>query len=89
MFGKKQGNEAKETQTPKVPEKREDYWNPCICERCPTYVKCGPGEKAFCFHEIGKSKCIKQEKGCICGGCPVKRRMKLKNFYFCTKGSEQ
>jgi len=38
---------------------------------------------------MGKSKCIIKEKGCICGACPVKSKMKLKNFYFCTKGSEK
>jgi hypothetical protein len=67
----------------------------CICEGCPSYVDCskqraeGAGkEKAFCV-TVGKSKCIKLEKGCICGACAVKSKLKLKNFYFCTKGKEE
>lgn len=64
----------------------------CICEQCPSYLDCsknskGKKELGFCFE--GKSKCIKIEKGCICGGCPVKIKLKLKNVYFCTKGSEK
>lgn len=64
----------------------------CICEGCPSYVDCSQQgstrEKAFCLI-MGKSKCISKEKGCICGACPVKSKMKLKNLYFCTKGREE
>jgi len=38
---------------------------------------------------FGKSKCIKEEKGCVCGGCPVTMKMGLKHGYYCTKGSEK
>jgi hypothetical protein len=65
----------------------------CICPGCPTYVDCSKQgktkEKAFCMPYVGKSKCITKEKGCICGACPVKAKLKLKNFYFCIKGSEE
>jgi hypothetical protein len=37
---------------------------------------------------VRKSGCITEENGCLCGACEVKSRMKLKNIYFCTKGSE-
>ncbi|MCK5661811.1 MAG: DUF2769 domain-containing protein, partial [Methanosarcinales archaeon] len=48
------------------------------------------GEKgAYCFPTIGKSKCITEENGCICGGCPVTEKMGLKHIYYCTKGSEK
>jgi len=64
----------------------------CICEGCPNYVDCSKQgathEKAFCLI-MGKSKCIIKEKGCICGTCPLKSKSGLKNFYFCTKGSEE
>jgi hypothetical protein len=63
--------------------------NACICEGCPSYVVCKKKEKAFCQSSVGKSKCINMEKGCICGACAVKRTLKLKNYYFCTKGSEK
>lgn len=58
----------------------------CICESCPSYINCG--EKiAFCFN--GKSKCIKVQKGCICGSCPVKKKFGLKYGYYCMKGTEK
>lgn len=68
---------------------KEEYMKLCICERCPSYVVCKPKEKAFCHSSNGKSKCIKLQKGCICGGCPVKAKYGLKNFYFCISGSEE
>ena len=75
---------------PEMP--KEELLKQCICEGCQTYVDCSKQgaskEKAFCLI-MGKSKCIVKEKGCICGACAVKSRMKLKNFYFCTKGSEE
>jgi hypothetical protein len=71
---------------------KEESLKLCICEGCPTYVDCSKQgatkEKAFCV-VFGKSKCITKERGCICGACPVKAKLKLKNFYFCTKGSEE
>ena len=45
-------------------------------------------EKGFCFAAIGKSGCISEEKGCICGSCPVTSKMGLKHGYYCTRGSE-
>ncbi|MDD5651036.1 MAG: DUF2769 domain-containing protein [Candidatus Nanoarchaeia archaeon] len=63
----------------------------CICEQCPSWLDCskdkGKKELVFCFK--GKSKCIKVQKGCMCGACPVKAKFKLKNFYFCMKGTEE
>jgi len=76
----------------KIGMSKEEALKLCICEGCPTYVDCSKQgankEKAFCM-VVGKSKCITKEKGCICGACPVKIKMSLKNFYFCTKGSEE
>jgi hypothetical protein len=65
----------------------------CICGSCPSYLDCskkakGKKELGFCFETVGKSKCIKDQKGCICGACPVKQQRGFKNFYFCIKGSE-
>ncbi len=61
----------------------------CICGNCPSYIDCGKGEKGFCFPQVGKSKCIKERKGCMCGACPVKNKMGFKHFYFCIQGSEE
>jgi len=59
----------------------------CICQTCPTYVK---EEKhvGFCHPFIGKSSIITEEKGCNCPQCPVYKKMKLKNGYYCTRGCE-
>lgn len=58
----------------------------CICKECPSFVECK--EKiAFCF--IGKSKCIKEMRGCVCGGCPVHKQFNLKTGYYCIKGKEK
>jgi hypothetical protein len=72
--------------------KKEEFLSLCICETCPTYVDCKKQEakeKAFCFPTNGKSACITKQKGCMCGACRVKLKMKLKHFYFCVLGSEE
>jgi len=58
----------------------------CICRLCPTYIECKE-EIAFCFS--GKSKCIKEEKGCLCPGCPVHDKMGFKNVSYCIRGNEK
>jgi len=58
----------------------------CICRACPSYVD-EELKKGFCF--VGKSSHIKAEKGCICGGCPVKKEQNLESYYFCMKGTER
>ncbi len=72
--------------------KKEEFLSLCICETCPTYIDCskqGTKEKAFCYPTIGKSSCIIKQKGCMCGACRIKQKMKLKHFYFCVLGSEE
>ncbi|MBD3398576.1 DUF2769 domain-containing protein [Candidatus Micrarchaeota archaeon] len=60
----------------------------CICRQCPSFVECK--EKiAYCLPSIGKSSCIKEEKGCICGACPVTKEMGLTHGYYCIRGSEK
>jgi hypothetical protein len=58
----------------------------CICKECPSWAECGE-KGAFCQASIGRSKCIKAERGCICGACPVTRMMGLKHVYYCTRGT--
>ena len=60
----------------------------CICKGCPSWAECGE-KGAFCFPTIGKSGCIKAEKGCICGGCPLTKIMGLRHGYYCIRGSEK
>ncbi|TFH03749.1 MAG: DUF2769 domain-containing protein [Methanosarcina sp.] len=38
-------------------------------------------EGLFC--SFGKSKCITEEKGCICGDCEVYKGNHLTNSYYC------
>jgi hypothetical protein len=59
----------------------------CICAKCPSYTKeCADAKLAgFCLN--GKTELIKEEKGCICGDCPVTAKLGLKWGYYCTKGS--
>ena len=69
-------------------EKKNMVLDMCICRSCSSWVECDE-KGGFCFPAIGKSKCIKEEKGCVCGGCPVTKKMELKHAYYCTKGSEK
>lgn len=59
----------------------------CICPMCPSYVNCSE-PIAYCYPEIEISKCITQELGCICPGCPVYELEGFKAEYYCTQGSE-
>jgi hypothetical protein len=69
-------------------EKKKMVLGMCICKSCPSWVECAE-KGGFCFPSIGKSKCIKEEKGCICGACPIMKKMGLKHGYYCIKGSEK
>jgi hypothetical protein len=60
----------------------------CICPECPTYVACEGENPAFCLYEEGKSSCITEQRGCICGGCPVHAKEGFLYGYYCTSGSE-
>lgn len=57
----------------------------CICRTCPSFVNCKENI-AFCL--TGKSKCIKKEMGCICGGCPVHSELGFKKGYYCLAGKD-
>ena len=69
-------------------EKKQMVIKLCTCSNCPSWVECDE-KGGFCFPTIGESKCILEEKGCICGGCPIYEKMKLSHMYYCTKGSEK
>jgi hypothetical protein len=67
---------------------RKEAESACICDACPTYVDCGE-RLAFCMWETGKSKCIRDENGCICPDCVVQVEMRYEHEYYCTHGSEK
>lgn len=69
-------------------QKKQMILSMCICGSCPSWVDCGE-KGGFCFVKIGKSSCIKEEKGCTCGGCPITEKMGLTHMYYCTKGSQK
>jgi Protein of unknown function (DUF2769) len=43
--------------------------------------------KKMLFCSTRKSDKITEEKGCLCGGCPVTPKMGLRWGYYCTRGS--
>ncbi len=69
-------------------QKKQMVLSMCTCANCPSWVD-GNEKGGYCFPTIGKSKVITEEKGCICGGCPIYAKMGLKNMFFCTRGSEK
>ncbi len=69
-------------------EKKKMVLSMCICNSCPSWIECDE-KGGYCFPTIGKSKCITEEKGCVCKNCPVYSKMELKHLYYCTKGSEK
>ncbi|MFA6269452.1 MAG: DUF2769 domain-containing protein [archaeon] len=60
----------------------------CLCPKCPSWVECKE-KGAYCYPVIGKSKCITQANGCICGACPVQKKYKIDKRYYCINGSEK
>jgi len=62
----------------------KDLQAQCICAMCPSYVKCGE-PLAYCLPEVGVSKCIKAEVGCVCPGCAVYEKLDLKREYYCIR----
>ena len=55
------------------------------CGKCPSYE--GTVETDLIFCAMGKSDKITEEKGCICGKCPITEEMGLRWSYYCTRGS--
>lgn len=57
-----------------------------ICSNCSSYVDTG---ERILFRGLGKGSKVKEEKGCVCGTCPVAAHMGLTRLYYCTRGSER
>ena len=45
-------------------------------------------EIAFCLAARGKSTCIREEKGCLCPGCPVLEAEGFSHVFYCIRGTE-
>ena len=58
----------------------------CICKTCPSFIECRE-KTGYCVY--GRSKCIKEKKGCLCMACPVYNKLKLKGSYFCIAGKDK
>ena len=54
------------------------------CGKCPTYE--GSGETTLGLCTIGKSTKIQEQKGRLCGQCPISRTMSLRWDHYCVKG---
>ncbi|KKH97031.1 hypothetical protein EO95_06655 [Methanosarcina sp. 1.H.T.1A.1] len=76
------------THIPSIAEQEQMVTLMCICPDCPSWIECGE-KGGFCFETIEKSRCINEEKGCICPSCPVANSMGLEYMYYCTRGSEK
>lgn len=65
----------------------EDIKGTCknFCGECPTYTGTNETELAFCAQ--GRSKIISEEKGCLCPGCPISRKLNMRWDYYCRNGS--
>jgi len=67
---------------------RKEIEKMCLCPNCPSWIECKE-HGAYCYPIVGKSKCINQAKGCICGACPTTKKYKLEKHYYCINGSEK
>jgi hypothetical protein len=84
----KQEPGANEEQSGQPEDKEKPIEELCLCKNCPSYGLCKE-ETVYCLQEKGKSKCVKAERGCICGSCPVAEKKGLKSAFYCIKGSEE
>ncbi|MFH0860266.1 MAG: DUF2769 domain-containing protein [Candidatus Altiarchaeota archaeon] len=70
-----------------VAERIEELKDVCksYCGECPSYTGTDETELGFCA--IGRSENITEEKGCLCGSCPITEKMSLRWSYYCTRGA--
>jgi len=76
----------RETNIPSIAEQEEIVTFMCMCPECASWVECEE-KGGFCFETVGKSKCISEEKECICIACPVPRSLGFEYTHYCTRGS--
>ncbi|MGZ7047383.1 MAG: DUF2769 domain-containing protein [Methanobacterium sp.] len=61
--------------------------NRCLCPGCPTHNECMKNNEEKIFCSRGKTECNPEEKGCLCGTCPVEQEYGLNDFYYCINGA--
>ena len=60
----------------------------CICAQCPSWTEeCTKAGEKGGYCALGKTANITEEKGCVCGDCPITKEKGLKWGYYCTRGS--
>ncbi len=59
----------------------------CLCPGCPTHNKCMKDNEEKLFCSRGKTECNPEQKGCLCGTCPVEKEYELNDFYYCVNGA--
>jgi len=80
-----------------LPLKKEERWKQydsikeaCLCSSCPSFTGSAEknGETLYCL--LGMSfGCIRDDRGCICPGCPIYIEHGMMKKDFCMKGSEK
>lgn len=78
-------------ETTKPEERLKMAESACICRNCPTYkgLEKDDDNVAYCSVLRGRSKNIKEEKGCTCGLCKISQQMKFVTLSFCTRGIDR
>lgn len=67
-----------------------DLRKECICHRCPTYNTCTRQSKELLYCIVGSSDCPIHERKCLCPlDCPVYKRFKLNNSFYCSLNKER
>ncbi|MDO8669495.1 MAG: DUF2769 domain-containing protein [Candidatus Buchananbacteria bacterium] len=61
----------------------------CVCPNCPSYDECMEEKKELLFCSVGATACSMEQKGCICGSCPIKIENGLSSGYYCVSGAEK
>lgn len=72
-------------------QKNDENMQKCICGECPSYNDCTKEkmEGLYCSPEVGASDCDIEQKGCVCGACPVQTENGLTSGYYCVNGAPQ
>jgi hypothetical protein len=65
---------------------KRDALNLCICKNCPSFVNCKE-KMAYCV--MGKSKCIKSKKGCLCPTCKFQQKNEFNGVFYCVEGAKK
>ena len=58
----------------------------CACKNCPSKNECMKENKEWLYCARDKSNCKVEQKGCMCGACPVATENKLNEYYYCIRG---